>query len=300
MEPDTDTEPAMHEETEEDEMHKQKEEDEMHKDKPRPLALDAEQEQTVHALARSMSQTSDMQVHAPHSSPVLPHPHLHKTATRGSHATHVDADNEKHPSEEKDRDGKDGKDMANPFAGEAVDETLDPLSERFDMTAWLKSVMHIASRDPENFPRRTAGVSFRNLNVHGVGSPTDYKKTVGNVWLEAVSAVRGVLGMGDGKRKIQILRDFDGLVKSGELLVVLGRPGSGCSTFLKTIAGLTHGFTVAPTSDIQYQGIPARVMHKDFRGEGWLGCRVFRSRFGVSALVLGWVTPAPTAIPVWG
>ncbi|KAJ7657217.1 ABC-2 type transporter-domain-containing protein [Mycena polygramma] len=160
-----------------------------------------------------------------------------------------------------------GKEMANPFAGETVDETLDPLSQRFDMTAWLKSVMHIASRDPENFPRRTAGVSFRNLNVHGVGSPTDYKKTVGNVWLEAVSAVRGVLGMGDGKRKIQILRDFDGLVKSGELLVVLGRPGSGCSTFLKTIAGLTHGFTVAPVSDIQYQGIPARVMHKDFRGE---------------------------------
>jgi energy-coupling factor transporter ATP-binding protein EcfA2 len=35
---------------------------------------------------------------------------------------------------------------------------------------------------------------------------------------------------------LEILRDFDGLVKSGEMLVVLGRPGSGCSTFLKTIA----------------------------------------------------------------
>ena len=30
---------------------------------------------------------------------------------------------------------------------------------------------------------------------------------------------------GTGKQKIQILRDFDGLVKSGEMLVVLGRPG---------------------------------------------------------------------------
>ncbi|KAK7049026.1 hypothetical protein R3P38DRAFT_3620540 [Favolaschia claudopus] len=65
----------------------------------------------------------------------------------------------------------------------------------------------------------------------------------------------------------QILRDFDGLVKAGEMLVVLGQPGSGCPTFLKTIAGLTHGFTVDSSSDIQFQGIPADVMHREFRGE---------------------------------
>jgi ATP-binding cassette, subfamily G (WHITE), member 2, PDR len=64
------------------------------------------------------------------------------------------------------------------------------------------------------------------------------------------------------KHKIQILRDFDGLVESGEMLVVLGRPGSGCSTFLKTISGEAHGFTV----DAQ-QGISARQMHNQFRGE---------------------------------
>ncbi|KAJ6571794.1 putative ABC transporter [Mycena capillaripes] len=157
--------------------------------------------------------------------------------------------------------------LVNPFKDAEGDETLDPRSPRFDLNAWLRSVMQIVSRDPENFPTRTAGVSFRNLNVHGVGSPTDYQKTVGNIWLGALSSLRGLLGMGTGKRKIQILRDFDGLVKSGELLVVLGRPGSGCSTFLKTIAGETHGFTVDSTSDIQYQGIPAKVMHKDFRGE---------------------------------
>ncbi|KAJ7657230.1 hypothetical protein DFH06DRAFT_459345 [Mycena polygramma] len=37
--------------------------------------------------------------------------------------------------------------------------------------------------------------------------------------------------------RIAVLREFDGLVKSGELLVVLSRRGIGCSTFLKTIAG---------------------------------------------------------------
>lgn len=59
---------------------------------------------------------------------------------------------------------------------------------------------------------------------------------------------------GRGKRKIQILRNFEGLVKSGEMLVVLGRPGSGCSTLLKTIAGETHGFYINEGTHINYQG----------------------------------------------
>jgi ATP-binding cassette, subfamily G (WHITE), member 2, PDR len=42
---------------------------------------------------------------------------------------------------------------------------------------------------------------------------------------------------------------------------------SGCSTFLKTIAGETQGFYIDDKSNIQYQGITAKMMHKDFRGE---------------------------------
>ena len=49
--------------------------------------------------------------------------------------------------------------------------------------------------------------------------------------------------------------------------MVLGRPGSGCSTLLKTIAGETHGFFIDQKSEINYQGIPKELMHKDFRGE---------------------------------
>lgn len=60
---------------------------------------------------------------------------------------------------------------------------------------------------------------------------------------------------GRGQTKIQILRDFEGLVRSGEMLVVLGRPGSGCSTLLKTISGETHGFFIDESSNINYQGM---------------------------------------------
>lgn len=39
-----------------------------------------------------------------------------------------------------------------------------------------------------------------------------------------------------------------------EMLLVLGRPGSGCSTLLKTIAGETHGLNISENSHINYQG----------------------------------------------
>ncbi len=51
------------------------------------------------------------------------------------------------------------------------------------------------------------------------------------------------------------------------MLVVLGPPGSGCSTFLKTIAGDTNGFFIDEKSQINYQGITPKQMHTHFRGE---------------------------------
>ncbi|KAI9751254.1 MAG: pyruvate dehydrogenase E1, beta subunit [Chaenotheca gracillima] len=154
--------------------------------------------------------------------------------------------------------------LANPFEGSS-DPRLDPHSGKFDPRAWAKTLLALESRDPDRYPKRVAGVSYRNLGVHGYGTPTDYQKTFGNYPLEAGSIFNRLSGR--NKHKIQILRDFDGLVKSGEMLVVLGRPGSGCSTLLKTIAGETAGFYIDSSSDINYQGIPMKTMHRDFRGE---------------------------------
>lgn len=111
----------------------------------------------------------------------------------------------------------------NPFLDAKADPTLDPHSSEFKPRNWMKNLLAISSRDPERYPQRVAGISFKDLSVHGFGSPTDYQKDVANSVLEIGSLVRTVTGT--GKQKIQILRNFDGLVKSGEMLVVLGRPG---------------------------------------------------------------------------
>lgn len=140
----------------------------------------------------------------------------------------------------------------NPFNAE-TGSSLDPNSENFRPRAWAEALIHLKSRDPEKFPKRTAGIAFRNLSVHGFGDPTDYQKSVGNIWLEVAGLVRKLMRTRPS-RKIEILREFDGLVKSGEMLVVLGPPGSGCSTLLKTIASETHGIYVAEGSQLNYQG----------------------------------------------
>ncbi|MCJ1461610.1 hypothetical protein MMC07_000207 [Pseudocyphellaria aurata] len=152
----------------------------------------------------------------------------------------------------------------NPFEG-TDDPALDPHSGKFNPESWTKTLLGLESRDPERYPKRVAGVSYRNLNVHGFGALTDYQKTFANIIFEVVGLFNKITGR--GQTKIQILRNFEGLIKSGELLVVLGKPGSGCSTLLKTISGETHGFYIDEGSNINYQGIPMEKMHQDFRGE---------------------------------
>lgn len=152
----------------------------------------------------------------------------------------------------------------NPFEA-APDSELDPNGPNFKARTWVKSMIKL-NHDENKTPGRTSGVSFRNLNVHGFGAATDYQADVANVWLKMADPIKNALGMAK-QRRIDILRDFEGLVKSGEMLVVLGPPGSGCSTFLKTLTGETHGFNVEDGSEINYQGIPPEEMHTQHRGE---------------------------------
>ncbi|KAF9895076.1 hypothetical protein FE257_004705 [Aspergillus nanangensis] len=154
----------------------------------------------------------------------------------------------------------------NPFFEEDKESsTIHPDSPHFKCKNWIRSLLAAQSHDPDRFRQRSAGIAFKNLHVHGFGSPTDYQKDVLNAILGVGGLVRKITGT--GLQKVQILRDFNGLVRSGEMLLVLGRPGSGCSTFLKTISGEMNGIYVSDESHMNYQGISAENMRKRFRGE---------------------------------
>ena len=103
--------------------------------------------------------------------------------------------------------------------------------------------------------KHSVSVAFRNLNVFGFGNLIDYQKTFSNYPLVFLGQLGTLLGRSSNSR-IDILRDFEGVIPSGEMLLVLGRPGSGCTTFLKTLVGYTHGLHIDQTSQINYQGTP--------------------------------------------
>ena len=154
----------------------------------------------------------------------------------------------------------------NPFDHENErDPRIDPSHPNFTARAYAESVLKYSRNDPNAVPMRQAGISFRNLNVHGFTGGNDYQKTVANAPLMIGAYARRLLG--SKGTEVKILRDFDGLVRAGEMCVVLGPPGSGCTTFLKTVAGETHGFYVDDGSEINYQGISPKDMHSRYRGE---------------------------------
>lgn len=148
-------------------------------------------------------------------------------------------------------------------AVEEYDATLDPDRREFDLSKWLQRF--IRELGEKGLEDRQIGVSFRNLDVFGSGAAIQLQKTVGDI---AMTPLRiGELFSFGKKEPKHILNNFNGLVKSGELLIVLGRPGSGCSTLLKSVCGELHGLNLGESSNISYNGIPQKQMKKEFRGE---------------------------------
>ncbi|KAF9875723.1 ABC-2 type transporter [Colletotrichum karsti] len=151
------------------------------------------------------------------------------------------------------------------FGSDDPDSPLNPRGSKFNARKWAKTLANVTNEHGSGF--RTAGFAFQNLNVFGYGQETDYQKDVGNIWLELPSITRKLTSKTGGQRRIDILRDFNGVVEAGEMLVVLGPPGSGCSTFLKTIAGETNGIYTDERAYFNYQGLSAKELHKHHAGD---------------------------------
>lgn len=63
------------------------------------------------------------------------------------------------------------------------------------------------------------------------------------------------------------MTELQGCVRPGEMLLVLGRPGSGCSTFLKVLGNQRSGYE-SVEGDVRYGGTDSETMAKSYRSEG--------------------------------
>ncbi|KAF1361209.1 hypothetical protein EJ07DRAFT_164771 [Lizonia empirigonia] len=145
---------------------------------------------------------------------------------------------------------------------EPDDPAMDPSSESFDLRKFLRSFRHYL--EGEGVEMKQLSVVYKNLNVYGSGAALQLQKTVAD-FLMAPIRPGEFISFGKKDRK-QILHGFDGIIKAGELCVVLGRPGSGCSTLLKALTGELHGLEIDGES-IHYNGIEQHKVMKEFKGE---------------------------------
>ncbi|KAL1877291.1 ATP-binding cassette transporter snq2 [Paecilomyces lecythidis] len=116
---------------------------------------------------------------------------------------------------------------------------------------------------------RHLGVVWKNLTVKGLGLGAALQPTNGDIFLGLPRLIKGLLtrgrkGAGTAKAPIKtILNDFTGCVRPGEMLLVLGRPGSGCTTFLKILGNQRAGYE-SVEGDVHYGGTDSVTMANNY------------------------------------
>jgi ABC-type multidrug transport system ATPase subunit len=97
---------------------------------------------------------------------------------------------------------------------------------------------HQEQDEKDQVPRRKLGVTWTNLTVKGVGADAAINENV-------TSQFNIPKIVGESRRGAPLRTIIDashGCVKPGEMLLVLGRPGAGCTTLLKVLANRRHGY----------------------------------------------------------
>ena len=124
-------------------------------------------------------------------------------------------------------------------------------------------------------PAKKVGVVYEHLTVKGIATRDVLVKTLPD-------AIFGTFGPDlyrllcrflpylsfnrNREKKRTLIHDFTGVVREGEILLVLGRPGAGCSTFLKVLANERKPYAEV-TGEVTYGGIRAEEQKNIYSGE---------------------------------
>ncbi|KAF5004030.1 hypothetical protein FDECE_9443 [Fusarium decemcellulare] len=115
-------------------------------------------------------------------------------------------------------------------------------------------------------------VCFKSVTTYGQQTGQGSVKTLKDAVWEALTlksvynaAFSHVISPPKKEDGNPLIRDFTGLVKNGQMMLVLGNPGSGCSTFLRTISG-EHASFLGVKGSIDYSGISLEEVNKKYRG----------------------------------
>ncbi|MCJ1434291.1 hypothetical protein MMC27_003658 [Xylographa pallens] len=113
------------------------------------------------------------------------------------------------------------------------------------------------------------GVLWEDLKVCGIGGVRNFVKTFPDSFVSFFNVpgtIMSILGVGKKGKEFDILKGFRGIARPGEMILVLGKPSSGCTTFLKVISNQRFGYTRVE-GDVLYGPYDAQTFAKRYRGE---------------------------------
>ncbi|ODN86072.1 ATP-binding cassette transporter [Cryptococcus wingfieldii CBS 7118] len=127
------------------------------------------------------------------------------------------------------------------------------------------------NQDEAGIKRKAVGVVWDDLEVIGAGGMKinirNFSSAIMEQFMMPVIKLLGAVGHNPFAPKPKtIIHPTSGLLKPGEMCLVLGRPEAGCTTFLKTITNQRAGF-MEVKGDVEYAGVPWKEMRKLYGGE---------------------------------
>jgi ATP-binding cassette, subfamily G (WHITE), member 2, SNQ2 len=139
--------------------------------------------------------------------------------------------------------------------------------EPFDLETTLRGDR--AAAEGAGVKLKEIGVLWKDLTVRGIGGTKNYVKTFPMAFVSFFNlyqTFRTIFGIVSKDKEVDILTSFRGLIKPGEMVLVLGRPGSGCTTFLKVISNQRFGYT-GVSGEVFYGPFASQAFSKRYRGE---------------------------------
>lgn len=134
----------------------------------------------------------------------------------------------------------------------------------FDAHGILSGMVTDASA--QGIHSRETGVIMEDVGAEGDDESALEGVTFGNILLLPLTIYKGIKAKKNQKMR-KILRGVNILARPGEMVLVLGRPGAGCSSTLKTAAGVIDQFAGGVSGEISYNGISQDEMMKHFRSD---------------------------------
>lgn len=161
----------------------------------------------------------------------------------------------------------------------ASEKTMNASDDEFDLATFIKARFY--QLEQENIdPSKPVGVSWRDLKVTAPGAggggvlvktlPKAIYNTVAKDPFGVISFFFPPFGRFMNRKAFNtstpLIQGQDGVLRAGEMLLVLGRPGSGCSTALRALTASNHT-NVSQSGTISYGGLSPEEISKNLRGE---------------------------------